>query len=101
MSKTNKILAVIAVSMLTILLLATNPSRQEFKEHLKNELNDAAKNEGGVASVFSGITSEMSVWAAEGSINKWNCLLFSSFSLTINSKKYIYVGGLNHFIRLN
>lgn len=101
MSKMKKVIIVITITIFGIILFATNPNKEQFKEHLKNEYENAAKEKGGLSSAFSGLTSELSVWAADNNINRGNYLLISSYSLNINNKDYIYIGALNHFIKLN
>jgi hypothetical protein len=76
-----------------IILSATNPNEQRFKEFLKEDFKKQANKEG------VGILGKPIGWIAGLTTKRKNYVLFSSFEVDILGDKYTYIGILNHFIK--
>ena len=86
-----------------MLLFATNPSQQDFKDYLKHErIEKVIENEGMEAS-FSEIFDGISSWYDNAISERNNYIIFSLYLVPdpdIEGTKRIYFGGLNHFVKV-
>ncbi len=82
------------------LLYATNPSEQQFTSFLKDKIQEQAEGDetiaGDLTRILSGPAASL---AGMGTIRK-NYYLCSTYELELPGEEHLYLGLLDHFIRL-
>jgi hypothetical protein len=102
--KSNKKLSESIISiffiLLAIIMIATNPTEDRFKNYIKERLKKEAREKGNfsgaVMELFAGPTS----WIAGSSTKRKNYIFFSSYTVTIMDEEFSYIGIFNNFIEL-
>ncbi len=82
------------------LLFATNPSEQQFTSFLKDKIQEQAEGDetmaGDLRRILSGPAASL---AGLGTVRK-NYYLCSTYELELPGEEHLYLGLLDHFIRL-
>jgi len=99
-NKISELISTIIVILLAIIMYATKPTENQFKDFLKDNLKKEAYKDGefsgSLMELFSGPTS----WALSLSTNRKNYLFFSMYSISIFGEEYSYIGIFNNFIEI-
>jgi len=82
------------------LLFATNPSEQQFTSFLKDKIQEQAEGDETMAGDLRRILSgPAALLAGLGTVRK-NYYLCSTYELELPGEEHLYLGFLDHFIRL-
>lgn len=86
--------------LILALLYATNPSEQQFTSFLKDKIREQAEGDetmaGDLKRLLSGPAASL---AGMGSVRK-DYYLCSTYELELPGEEHLYLGLLDHFIRL-
>lgn len=86
--------------LLLALLYATNPSEQQFTSFLKDKIQEQAEGDetmaGDLKRILSGPAASL---AGMGAVRK-NYYLCSTYEIELPGDEHLYLGLLDHFIRL-
>jgi hypothetical protein len=90
----------IILSLVLVLLYATNPDEQQFKSYLKDRIMEQAKGdeslEGDLTRILSGPAASLAGMAT----TRTNYYLFSTYELGMSGDENLYLGILDQFITL-
>lgn len=83
-----------------VLLYSTNPSEQQFTSYLKDSIRDQAKGDetlsGDLTRLLSGPVASL---AGLGTVRK-DYFLCSTYELALPGEEHLFLGILDHFIKL-
>ncbi len=84
-----------------VILFATNPTMDDFKGHIKRELVEHGKQEGGVLGAIGNLFSSPIAWVIGQYTHRANLYVCSIYIVDIgDGDEAIYLGILNQFISL-
>ena len=91
----------ISMFLLGIILFATNPSKERFKEYIKEDIQKKAYQEdqlsGAIMELLAGPTS----WMAGAFTQRQDFIFFSTYEVELSKDdKAIYIGILNTFFQI-
>jgi hypothetical protein len=91
----------LVIFILTLVLLyATNPSEQQFTSFLKENIREQAKGDetiaGDLTRILSGPAASL---AGMGTVRK-NYYLCSTYEMELPGEEHLYLGILDHFLKL-
>lgn len=93
--------AFLIFSVCFLLLFITNPSEQDFKDYLKNEIRMQAHNTDPVSGFILRAFSSPAVALATLNMERYNFQAFSIYVIYIFDEEYIYIGVLGNFILIS
>jgi hypothetical protein len=100
----------LAVLLVALALAATNPSKEEFREHVQNEVVASAREAGrdGLVQAAQAIKDLTSVDLVRLYANRLvdgaerrNLLLFSLYSVPVDETRHVWLGIGKRFFRLS
>lgn len=90
----------IILLLVLVLLFATNPDEQQFKAFLRDRIMEQAEGDeslaGDLTRALSGPAASL---AGMGTVRK-DYYLFSTYKMELPGEEHLYLGILDHFIRL-
>jgi hypothetical protein len=90
----------ISLLLIAIIMLATNPSQNDFKDYLKEHAKKEAWKDNDIAGAVSEVLAGPSSWIAEQIADRKNFLFFSWYTINILEEKDHYIGVFSNFIAL-
>jgi hypothetical protein len=90
----------IVMSLVLVLLFATNPDEQQFKSYLKDRIIEQAKDDESLEGDLTRILSGPAASLAGMVTSRTNYYLFSTYELGMSGDEILYLGILDQFIRL-
>lgn len=85
----------------TVVLFFTNPDMKDFEEHFKKEMINKAYEEHTLAGALADIFDNPLWKLLEPNVSRQNYLLVSVYKVELGEEKFIYLGIVDNFIRLN
>jgi len=86
--------------LVIVLLFSTNPSEQQFTSYLQDKIQEQAKGDetltGDLARLFSGPVASL---AGLGTVRK-DYFLCSTYELSLPGEEQLFLGILDHFVKL-
>ena len=93
----NKLSTLFIVFIVGLILFATNPRIEQFKEFLKAEIKSDANQEGGFSGAVKLVFAAPTAWALGLTTETVDCGLFSLYAVSGINESSLYLGVLNHF----
>jgi hypothetical protein len=90
----------IVLAALAVLLVASNPGKDDFVRWFEGRAKAAAGDEHGLAAALSRLSLLERTLEVKASLRRDNCLLFSVFHVQVLGRDHAFVGVLGGFVGL-
>jgi hypothetical protein len=90
-----------AGTLIAVILFFTNPGMEDFQEHFKQDMLGDAGEESPLVETIVGILEKPFWESIEPNTSRTNLFLFSVYKIEFEEEKFVYLGILDNFYRLD
>ena len=91
----------IAIFLFLALLFATNPSEGQFTSYLEKRIKEQAMDDESLSGSLKRVLAGPAASIAGSVAERNDYYLFSTYKIRVPGEEQVYLGILDHFIRLN
>lgn len=88
------------ILLLSGFLFATNPTETQFKVYLKEKIKQESVKEGGGIALIVELFAAPTAWIIGLGTKRDNFYIFSTYTIELEGRKYVYIGIANKFFEL-